>query len=183
MSYATVQQYQNAATVNASAVDGAFSDAQLQQALDAATEYIDSELYQPVGQTVQQDTFQVGSLYCSVGPDGALSIFPRYFPLLSVTSVLYRTDPATAWASATAFAATDYAADDALRRIVVPVNNPFARGQWGQVQVNYTSGYTAIPADIMQACIILATGFLSMGLAVMDPKGQAVQASVPKEMW
>jgi hypothetical protein len=104
---------------------------------------------QPLDSTSNTDLYTFPSRYCNVTPSGDIQITPRYLPIISVTSIKWSQNVSQdGWTSA-----TDY---DLLNDIIMVRDIGFTRGDYGMVQLVYTSGYATIPEDLKWACALMA---------------------------
>jgi hypothetical protein len=171
----TVAEYNAAHILLDTPQDAGFSTGNIQAAINGATDWLESQLYQPVQQTSHTDIYNVQqSDWCSVDTGGNLNIYLKYFPVISLDNLYWRITPSDNWTHE--FATDDYSYADDLRVIQVPFANPFwpTSSVYQQVKVVYSSGYlqAAMPNDIKQSVITLTAALLSRGYTTIDGAGQ-----------
>jgi len=175
----SIAEYKASRLISQSSVSGAYTDEELQAFINSETAYFQSQCYQPIAVVTETYPEQVGTIYASVDNQGALNIFPRFFPVAVVNSIKYRFDPAQAWSDAAAFATGEYTVQDFEHVtyswgpvIRIPFANPFIRGQWGEVLLSYDAGYSTVPEDVKRAVILLVFKQAAANYAPVDPEGQ-----------
>lgn len=180
MSLSTLEQYGESGLILSSANETLYSPEQLQAFLDSATAYLQSMCYQVLESEETVEILTLGNLYCSVGPNGWLNIFPKRAPVTAVESVEYRYLPAGDW---TEIDTEGWAVDDDGRIIIPAVFPARVRGAFVQVRVTYTAGYAEVPMDLVEANNLVAAHFASGGYAAVDSQGNSGRPVVPNWAW
>ena len=187
-SIATIDQYDAAKIILSSPNDDLYAPDQKQAFLDAASDYIETLMYQPARLTSQDETFLLGTLYCSLDQNQMINIFPRYFPVGTISSIKYKAAPGTS-ASQVTITPDQY---DVIPggvgvgpRIVIPFswwNSPQA---FLIFEVIYTSGYAAgaMPKDLVYICCLVAAYFMSAGYAATEINGNTARQVLPDWAW
>lgn len=183
-SIASYAEY-NQAKIVAAEVDGTlYPEAAIQAFLNYASDYFESQCYQSIRLQEYIEAETLGTLYCSVDPNGWLNVFPRRFPIVEVTELAYRLTPAATW---TVIDEDLYSVND-QGRIIVPYGSILNPLRYAEVRTTYTAGFSqsapdAMPGDCKYAVILLSAFFASAGYAAVDINGETAKAVVPKWAW
>ena len=182
----TVAEYQAARIIVDSPLDGGLSQQEIQVAINGATAWIESQLYQPVQETLHDDIYNVNmSDWCSVDTAYCLNIFPPFFPVSTVDNIYWRLTPTDNWTNE--FDSTNWSLADDLRIVRIPFANPFVASDGGpfqQIRIIYTSGYTqaTMPPDIKQSVITVTAAYLKRGYVAEAATGSPVSILSPLDM-
>lgn len=174
MAVITIAEYNAAHILLDTPQDAGFSSGNIQAAIDGATAWLESQLYQPVQATAHADIYNVQqSDWCSVDTGGNLNIYLKYFPVISISNIYWRITPSDNWTNE--YDPDWYSYSDDLRVVQIPFANSFlpSSSMYQQVKVVYTSGYTPqeMPHDLKQAVITLTAALLSRGYTTIDGAG------------
>ena len=130
---------------------------------------------QPLTATSNTSIEEFGKRYCNLQPSGNIAIAPRCLPIISVTSISWsRNVNQNGWTLSSIY---DIAGD-----MVQVYDMPFTRGEWGLVQIVYTSGYATIPDDLKSCCALMASHLLSAQLFPTQAGGSVLPAWLPQDV-
>lgn len=183
MAVITIAEYKAAHIIVDTPLDGTFSDNDIQAAINGATAWFESQLYQPVQQTAHDDVYNVNqSDWCSVDTSWCLNIYPPYFPVTTIDAIYWRLSPTDNWSNQ--FQSTDWSLSSDLRVVKIPFANPFYPSDGGpfqQARVVYTSGYSQVsmPGDIKQSVITLTASYLKRGYVGETGSGTPISILSP----
>lgn len=179
MSLSTYAQYQASGLIVSSPNQTLYTEAQIQQFLDEATDYLESMCYQQLEDGAVTEILTVGDLYCSLAPGGALNIFPKVSPINSITSLSYRLLPSETYTEID----SDMYALNSQGRVIMPYAVPIPRGYWAEIELVYNAGYATVPNDLVLANNLVAAHFASGGYASIDNQGNNARKVVPDWAW
>lgn len=184
-SIASYEQYNNAKIILSSPNDDLYTEEEMQAFLNYASDFLETMAYQPLRLTTQAETYLLGTMYCSQDPQGRINIFPRYFPVNTVTGLTYQLSPGGT--------ETDVSTDGYSiipggvgvgPRIILPYLT-FSRGAFVLFNLDYTSGYSTatMPGDLVYACCLAAAYFASAGYRAATVQMEDAVQVIPSWAW
>jgi len=134
-----------------------FTGDKVTQLLNNAWTTLTSWANQPLSQTTNTEVYKFGDRYCNFDSKAcAVMITPKHLPIISVTSIAYSFAPALGgWNTETLW--------DIVDDQIIVYDSPFNRGDFGMHKIVYASGYATVPNDLLEACALMASMYLSCG--------------------
>ena len=130
---------------------------------------------QPLSPTASTLVEEFGKRYCNLQPSGNLVVAPRYLPIISVTSISWSYNVnQNGWTPSKNF---DIAGDT-----IQVYDMPFTRGDWGLVQLIYTSGLSTIGDDLKNACALMTAHLLSAMLFPTQAGASVLPQWLPQDV-
>ena len=124
--------------------------------LNQAWRLITSWANQPLSSTSTTDIYDVPGKYANMTPSRIFVVTSKYVPVISVTSVKWSQNiNQDGWT-----ASSNY---DTVNNYINVYDCPFDRGDYGMIQLVYTSGYATVPDDLKLCCALVASRLLAAG--------------------
>ena len=115
------------------------------------------------------------SKYCNQQPSGNVQIAPKYLPIISITTLKWSYSVVSnGWTSASQY--------DITGDTIQCYDLPFTRGDYGMIQLVYTSGYAVIPDDLKIACGLMVAHLLSGGYFPTQGGSSVLPAWLPTDV-